>query len=71
MSEAVIKEVNKLAAIATDMELSASMRTNAIKNMGDIGTREALLALLELAANERLNPSERKLALKQADRIIK
>jgi HEAT repeat protein len=53
------------------MDLSGSLRSNAIKNMGNIGTRDALLALLELAANEKLNAGERKLALKQAERIIK
>ena len=39
--------------------------------MGNIGTHDALLALLELAANEKLNSGERKLALKQAERVIK
>ncbi len=71
MPETVITEIKKLAAIATDMDLSGGIRTNAIKNMGNIGTRDALLALLELVANEKLNPGERKLALKQAERIIR
>jgi HEAT repeat protein len=71
MPETVITEIKKLAAIATDMDLSGGIRTNAIKNMGNIGTRDALLALLELAANEKLNPGERELALKQAERIIR
>jgi len=71
MTEPVIAEIKKLAAIATDMDLSGGLRANAIKNMGNIGTRDALLALLELASNEKLNPGERKLALKQAERIIK
>jgi HEAT repeat protein len=53
------------------MDLSGGLRANAIKNMGNIGTHDALLALLELAANEKLNAGERKLALKQAERIIK
>ena len=71
MPETVITEIKKLAAIAVDMDLSGGIRTNAIKNMGNIGTRDALVALLELAANEKLNPGERKLALKQAGRIIR
>jgi hypothetical protein len=71
MPEPVTTEIRKLSAIATDMALSGGLRSNAIKNMGNIGTRDALLALLELAANEKLNPGERKLALKQAERIIK
>ena len=53
------------------MDLSSGLRSNAIKNMGNIGTHDALLALLELAANEKLNSGERKLALKQAERVIK
>lgn len=71
MSEQVINELKKLSAIATDMDLSSNLRTNAIKSMGNIGTHEALLALLELVANEKLNPNERELALKQAKNIIK
>jgi HEAT repeat protein len=71
MPETVINEVKKLAAIAVDMDLSGGIRANAIKNIGAIGTRDALLALLELAANEKLNPGERKLALKQAEKIIR
>ena len=71
MPDTVINEVKKLAAIATDMDLSGGIRSNAIKNIGSIGTRDALLALLELAANEKLNPGERKLALKQAEKIIR
>ncbi len=71
MSEQIINELKKLTAIATDLELSSELRTQAVKVMGNIGTHEALLALLDLAANERLNPDERDLALKQARGIIK
>jgi len=71
MSEQVINELQKLSAIATDMELIVKLRTQAIKSIGNIGTHEALLALLDLAANEKLNPNERDLALKQARGIIK
>ncbi len=71
MTEPVLTEIRKLSAIATDMGLSSGLRSNAIKNMGNIGTHDALLALLELAANEKLNSGERKLALKQAERVIK
>jgi HEAT repeat protein len=71
MPEPVLTEIRKLAAIATDMDLSGSLRSNAIKSIGNIGTHDALLALLELAANEKLNANERKLALKQAEKIIK
>ena len=64
-------ELKKLAAIATDMELAAKMRTDAIDLLGNMKTHEALLVLLNLAANERLNVPERDRALKQAREIIK
>ena len=64
-------ELKKLVAIATDLELSAELRTKAIKQLGSVCTREALLALLELAGNERLVKKERELALKHAGEIIK
>ena len=64
-------ELKKLLAVATDLQLSAKLRTKAIELLGNIGTHEALLALLELAANDRLVKGERELALKQAREIIK
>ncbi len=71
MPEPVITELKKLMDIATDMDLAANLRKDAIKSMGLIGTREALLALLDLVACEKLNPGERKLALQQAEKLIK
>ena len=71
MSEQVTSELQKLSAIATDMDLIAKLRTQAIQSIGNIGTHEALLALLDLAANEKLNVNERDLALKQARNIIR
>jgi hypothetical protein len=71
MSEQVTSELQKLSAIATDMDLIAKLRTQAIQSIGNIGTHEALLVLLDLAANEKLNVNERDLALKQARNIIK
>ena len=64
-------ELKKLAVIATDLGLSAEMRTKATELLGRIGTRDALLILLELAANEDLVREERDLALRQAREIIK
>jgi hypothetical protein len=64
-------ELKKLITIATDVELTAELRTNAIKQMGRIGSHNALRALLDLAANDKLNKSERELALKQARGIIR
>ena len=64
-------ELKKLSTIATDLELSASLRTKAIELLGNIGTHDALLALLDLAANEKLLKEERDIALKHAREIIK
>ena len=64
-------ELKKLTAIATDLGLSAELRTKAIEQLGGIGTHQALLALLDLVANEKLVRNERDLALKQAREIIK
>ena len=71
MSEQITSELQKLCAIATDMDLSSKLRDNAVKSIGAIGTHEALLFLLELVANEKLNTDERELALKQAKNIVK
>ncbi len=66
-----LDELKKLAAIATDMELSRELRTKAIESLKNIGTHEALLVLLNLAANENLNVDERVLALNKARDIVK
>ncbi|MFC2067103.1 hypothetical protein ACFLUO_08695 [Chloroflexota bacterium] len=71
MSEEKVDELKKLAAIATDMELSNELRTKSIDLLGNIRTHEALLVLLNLAANENLNTNERDLALKRAREIVK
>lgn len=67
----VTEELKKLANIATDMQLDGKMRTTAIKQLAEMGSHEALLVLLNLAANDRLNTSERDLALKHARDIVK
>ena len=64
-------ELKKLVAVATDLGLSSELRTQAIKLIGNVGTHDALLALLELVANEKLTKRERELALKQAREIVK
>ena len=64
-------ELKRLAAIAADLGLAAEMRIKAVELLGKIGTRDALLVLLELAAKEELSPEERDLALKRAREIIK
>lgn len=64
-------ELKKLGAVAIDLELSSELRTKAIKLIGNVGTHKALLALLDLVANERLTKKEREFALKKAGEIIK
>ncbi len=64
-------ELKKLTTIATDLELSAELRTKAIELIGRFGSHDALLVLLDLAANEKLVAEERDLALKHAREIIK
>jgi len=64
-------ELKKLITIASDLKLAAELRTKAIELVGNIGTHDALLTLLEIAANEKLVPKERDLALKYAREVIK
>jgi hypothetical protein len=64
-------ELTKLASIATDMQLANKLRVQAINQLGLMGTHEALLVLLNLAANDKLNTDERELALKKARDIVK
>ena len=64
-------ELQKLVAIASDLGLPVELRVKAIEQLGKIGTHEALRALLDLAANEKLIREERERALKQAGAIIK
>ena len=64
-------ELKKLATIATDLGLASKMRAQAIDLLGEMATHEALLVLLNLAANDKLNIDERDLALKRAREIIK
>ncbi len=66
-----VDEVKKLVGIATDLELTAEMRIKAIESIGNIGTHEALLALLNMAGNEALLKGERDRAVKQARELIK
>ena len=64
-------EPQKLAAIASDLGLTAELRVKAIELLGNIGNHDALQALLNLAANEQLFREERELALKYAREIVK
>jgi hypothetical protein len=64
-------ELQKMYEVATDMVFSTRLRSQSIELIGKLGSHEALLALLELAANEQLSRDERLLALKQATNIVK
>jgi hypothetical protein len=64
-------ELKRLAEIAADMKLPTDIRKKAIEQLGVISTHDALLALLDIAANESLVAKERDLALKQAREVIK
>jgi hypothetical protein len=65
------EELRKLSGIATDMQMSSKMRTQAINTLGDMASHESLLVLLNLVANDRLNTDERDYALKKAREIVK
>jgi hypothetical protein len=64
-------QLKKLNAIATDLEVPVELRIKAMQLLSKIGTREALLILLEMAGNEELTSEERDLALQQSREIIK
>ena len=64
-------ELKKLVTVATDLGLSVKLRAQAISLIGNIGTYDTLLVLLDLVANEQLTKGERELALKHAGKIIK
>ncbi|MFC1862173.1 hypothetical protein ACFLT4_04825 [Chloroflexota bacterium] len=65
------EDIKKLVTVATDLGLSAKLRVKSVDLIGDVGTHDALLALLDLAANEQLTREERELALKYAMKIVK
>lgn len=67
----LVEELKKLSNIATDLQMSSKMRVQAVNTLGDMGSHESLLVLLNLVANDRLNIDERDLALKRARDIVK
>jgi hypothetical protein len=64
-------ELKKMATIASDLHMDEKMRIQAINVLGDMASHESLVVLLNLAANDKLNISERDLAIKRAREIIK
>ena len=65
------EELKKLVAVATDSGLAVKLRIKSIELIGNFGTHDALLALLELAGNDKLSREERELALKYSREIVK
>ena len=66
-----VDEIEKLKGIATDSALSSALRVKAIEALGDLGTHQALLGLLDIAANQETVLEERDLALRMSREIIK
>jgi hypothetical protein len=64
-------ELKKMGNIASDLQMDQKMRIQAINVLGDMASHESLVALLNLAANDKLNIPERDLALKRAREIVK
>ena len=65
------EEIEKLKTLSTNTELLPSERIGAIQMLKDVGTREALLALLDIAGETALLPSERSFALSGAREILR
>ncbi|MGD9143831.1 MAG: hypothetical protein PVG61_08290 [Dehalococcoidia bacterium] len=66
-----VGELKKLSDIATDMQLDKKMRNQAISQLAEMDTHEALLILLHLAANDKLPTDERELAVKKSRDLVK
>ena len=64
-------ELQKLKSLATDFDMASKLRIQAIDRLGEMDNPEALLVLLELAANDKLSIDERDFALKRAREIVK
>lgn len=71
ISEQINNELQKLCGLAADMALTEKIRHQAMQSIADIGSHEALLVLLDLAANKNLTVKDRELALKYAKNIVK
>jgi HEAT repeat protein len=64
-------QLQKLISIASDKEISRELRSRAIIQLGSIGSHAALVALLNLVADETAIWEERMLALRQAEKTLK
>jgi len=66
-----LSEVEKLKGIATNTKLYAWERVKAVEGLNEVGTREAMLALLDVAGCEEVNSWERTAALDKARELLK
>ena len=66
-----LDDIEKLKGIATDAALSSGLRVKAIENLGDMGSHQAFLALLEIAASQEMIREERDLALRVCRDMLK
>jgi len=66
----VSEEVEKLKTLATNKDLNYWEREQASRALGDIGSKEAALALLDVANDRGLYYWERELALSKARQIL-
>lgn len=71
MAETFSPELKKLMNIAQDTGLSAGMRSQAIADIARLGSRQAFLALLDIAANKEMDFEIRDQSLVSAWDIIK
>ena len=66
-----MSEVEKLKAIATNTKLNSWERVKAQDALSEVGNREAMLALMDVAGSEKLYSWERDAALTKAREILK
>ena len=64
-------ELKKLIDVAGDLELAVELRLHTIPMIGRLGSQEALVALLDIAGNQKATYRERDLALKTAREVLK
>ncbi|ADJ26659.1 conserved hypothetical protein [Dehalogenimonas lykanthroporepellens BL-DC-9] len=71
MAETFSPELKKLMNIARDAAFSAGMRSQAIADIARLGSRQAFLALLDIAADKDIEADIRDQALVSARDILK
>ena len=64
-------ELKKLIDVANDLELDVELRMHTIPMIGRFSSYEALVALLDIARNQKATYRERDLALKTAREVLK